>query len=634
RRRKIRCSYGPDSANECTRCLLRGISCVVPRQRDIEPDSEKRTLRERVSKLESLLASLLQKEEGVKRTSLTGVNDVGSEGEDMEEELLVARRAPLIVALEASELLSTRLDGSKNGDRRPGHLAHESCENAAIHRSITDQRNDTHLCDELKSAIPPYEELRATFSRNAHWWDSWHMKTFGANAVSETLSQFFDRSYWTGTVVEMGFLISAFGRHTPANASHYMTLVDHMILANDRYAGTLDGLLLTVFHGKVYLDIGQPHRGFMCNRRGISLAQSLNLHRNYARSKKRSVVWWTLYLGDRFLSVLLGLPYAISDNHFTVTLTQDPNQVGHASRSFAIQLAVLMGRVIDQVHSRNGSKLSEVMDIEDELETLAGTNSKAWWDFSIPSVAGTAVKNDLRERLMCQMQFYLTKVFLHLPYLLKSASSQLYNGSRLIAIDSARGLILRYQALRSSIDSEPLFDCQSLDFVGFMGAVVLLLGTYRSNTLPEDVKLMQKTMKVLQQLAPSQENHLAHQCESTLRALLAICLPDQRHGSSIPSEIHIPYFGVLQVSRPAEVQTSGLAGPSPEPTAPEGPDNEAHSAESAIEVNKYPTGGLPSIEYQGLYNFDYMDWMQGEMVPESADSMPDLGQDWESFLEF
>jgi hypothetical protein len=123
--------------------------------------------------------------------------------------------------------------------------------------------------------MPPAAELREIFSQDTTWWDTWHMKTFGTTVTSETLSQFLDRVYQRGTVVELGFLLSALGRQDPGEATHYLPLVDRLILADDRYAGTLDGLLLAAFHAKVYLDVGQPHRGFLCNRRGISLAQSM-----------------------------------------------------------------------------------------------------------------------------------------------------------------------------------------------------------------------------------------------------------------------------------------------------------------------------------------------------------------------
>jgi hypothetical protein len=130
-----------------------------------------------------------------------------------------------------------------------------------------------HVCGKLRAALPTYEQLKSLFLGDTRWWNAWHSKTFGPSTVWETLPDYLDRVYWAGTVTEMGFLVSAFGRHCPSKAGQCLPLVDRLVLADDRFTNSLDSLLLTVFLAKIYLDIGQPHRSFLCNRRGISLAQ-------------------------------------------------------------------------------------------------------------------------------------------------------------------------------------------------------------------------------------------------------------------------------------------------------------------------------------------------------------------------
>ena len=361
-----------------------------------------------------------------------------------------------------------------------------------------------------------------------------------------------------------------------------------------------------------------------------------NLHHNYAKSSRRSIVWWTLYHGDRSLAILLGLPYGISDKHFTVTITQDPAQVGHASKPFAIQLGMLIGRVIDQVQNRNGPKLSEVMDVEDELLSLAATKSPTWWDFAIPLVADIAVMTDLRERLLCQSQYFLTTMYLHLPYLLKSTSSHLYQGSKETAMDAARQLTLRYRALRSSVAGNPIFDCQSLDFIGFMGAVVLLVGTFHgSGTIPlEDSELIDKTVHVLKQMAATNGNQVASQCGKTLEALLDLCTGGKTRDSPRPKSIRIPYFGVLHVSYTTEfeegrVPTEKKNQPSPALVYSQleaGDQQNAHSE---------PTETPPTIGYEGPYNFDMdIDWTQRDLndMADDLNFLPNLDLDWEAFM--
>jgi hypothetical protein len=248
--------------------------------------------------------------------------------------------------------------------------------------------------------------------------------------------------------------------------------------------------------------------------------------------------------------------------------------------------------------------------------------------------------NDLRERLICQTQYFLTKVYLHLPYLLKGTSSHFYKNSNAIALDSARELLSRYHALRSYVHGTPVFDCQTVDFIGFMAAVVLLVGTRRGPGLPShgDVDLIDKTIQLLLQFGAVRTNQLALQCGSTLRTLLALCLPNRRQESPIPPEIRIPYFGVLRVSSRRELDSPNFAATERQLTSPDGLDMGDDTTIGASQGEDFcglQEGGIPTIAYQGLYSSDYaMDWTQDELfaMPDSLDFMTALDGDWESFL--
>ncbi|KIW86640.1 uncharacterized protein Z519_12765 [Cladophialophora bantiana CBS 173.52] len=624
RRRKVRCAYGPDSAGECARCLARGIRCIVPKPRGTDDASEERkTLRERVADLELLVESLSREKKDIARSAapiVTARDDVTAENSD-DDLAELTRHAPLVAALEASQ---------DTGDFHP-HAGRN------VHFQKSGSTREDAICDQLRAALPSYDELRQCFSGDTRWWDFWHIKTFGADAAYENLPQFLERTYTTGTPIEVGYLVSSYGRHNAAEASQYLPIVDHVVLANDLFASTLDGLLLTVFHAKVYLDVGQPRRAFLCNRHGISLAQIMNLHRNYSNSPRRSAAWWTLYLGDRFLSVLLGLPYAISDDSFVVTYADDTSQVGHATYPFAIRLGLLTSRVIDQVQSRKGPKFSDILDIDDELASLANSMTRNWWDHNIPVDAYSTDMNELRERLICQAQYFLTRTYLHLPYLLKTPTSHLYVSSRLTAIDSAKDLLKRYLALRSHVNDNPIFDCQSLDFVGFMASVILVVGSLCDGGTPlspDDIDLINKTVNVLQVLAGNRVNHLSRQCHKSLAALLVLAHLDNSLSSAAPSRITIPFFGTLYVtserqSRSDSTRTSGQHS-IPSDYTSRHPNTSIGNIHDSDRNRQSPT-----IAYEGIYRFDSdMDCAQDELgtVAESFGFMTDLDQDWESFF--
>ncbi|KAF2176848.1 hypothetical protein K469DRAFT_605751 [Zopfia rhizophila CBS 207.26] len=56
RRRKIRCLFLPGNSHVCSRCSSRGLQCIDQRHAGAgQADDEKKTLRERVARLEALL---------------------------------------------------------------------------------------------------------------------------------------------------------------------------------------------------------------------------------------------------------------------------------------------------------------------------------------------------------------------------------------------------------------------------------------------------------------------------------------------------------------------------------------------------------------------------------------------------
>ena len=171
--------------------------------------------------------------------------------------------------------------------------------------------------------------------------------------------------------------------------------------------------------------------------------------------------------------------------------------------------------------------------------------------------------------------------------------------------------------------------------VGFMGAVVLVMGAIRGTLAPpEDVQLVDKTVQTLEHLASTKENQLADQCRSTLTTLLDICYPEKQLTSEVPSKIRIPYFGTLYVTSVVDRDCHSI--PNLE-QGRDGPDKIPEAPFSAVPQNDFDDffEAGPTIAYRGLYDFDYeMDWIQNEpgAMPDSLDLMGNLDEAWETFL--
>lgn len=169
--------------------------------------------------------------------------------------------------------LSQLLSAPQRPDMPITHLSYSSddLENNLISTWETNKAKQT--CDALRGSIPPFSELMSRLSDRNKWWDHWHQKTFGSTIHRETLTEYAARVYGINNPTELGMLISAFARHTNNDALRYMSVIDKVVIGDDLYAGTVAGLILIAFQTKNYLDVGQPRRAFLCNRRGLNLCQ-------------------------------------------------------------------------------------------------------------------------------------------------------------------------------------------------------------------------------------------------------------------------------------------------------------------------------------------------------------------------
>lgn len=125
-------------------------------------------------------------------------------------------------------------------------------------------------------------------------------------------------------------------------------------------------------------------------------------------------IWWGLYHGDRFLSLLLGLPYGISDSHCDLSMPDFGGEYMHPM-VFVNNVSKLAGRVIDRNQGTAEQSFAWALQLDQELEDLWKKLDPAWLDFS--ELLATPENNaaELRERIMAQIIYHQIRVYLHLP---------------------------------------------------------------------------------------------------------------------------------------------------------------------------------------------------------------------------
>jgi hypothetical protein len=462
----------------------------------------------------------------------------------------------------------------------------------------------------LLSLLPDHDKLMKVCRENGSWWDTWRTKTPGTCGRFTTLVQFAERVLPKGSIGELGTLVLAYGVSLDGEKDtidKYLAMVDRLVTSDDDYAATLEGMECLVLQFKCYADIGQPRRAWLQIRRAIVFAQLMGLHRNHARTPATESIWWSLYQADRFLSLMLGVPYTIHDEHCDLSLP--PPEDGQPARNvgaFVLKISQIAGKVIDRTQSLGEQSYSSALDLDQELEGLKNQLPAGWWDVNAGSLH--VPLPELRERLLMQLCYNQVRVYLHLPFMLKSPGNSRYEFSRAACLDASREMLQLYHELRSG-GSEPLYECKATDFIGFTGSIVLLLGLLgygrfapvRDTAQEEkDWGLIDISMDIFRRASNEKGGKVAAQSYRVLEQLSSVRkkTPEalRQHNTG---KVVVPYFGTISVRTGKIFQHPDDKGKGPASQAPARPHQPQRSTSansknnSSWNIQPSPSGSAP-----------------------------------------
>ncbi|KAF2280874.1 uncharacterized protein EI97DRAFT_389003 [Westerdykella ornata] len=616
RRRKIKCIFQPDSPDVCSECFARGSRCID--QEHANPDivvDHRKNLRERVSRLEALVDSLLeeksertcsQTETSSSRTphlvtrdtfpptphSSEACSAILSEPQPKPQRAASDRghHIPIISAFEDSlNDMKTKLKGRMD---QASPLGKEAPNTVAEHRYTITCKNPEDIMDEgsarfkakrdrakagLLSILPPYDQLLRILNSNDGWWQTWRRKCSGTSEPNQSLGDFATKALADDNIGAIGLVALAVGISSDdeVEAEKYIEAVDRFVMFDDEYAATLEGMECLILKAKWYADVGQPRRAWISQRKGLLYAQLMGLHRQRTASAPHESIWWSLYHGDRFLSLLLGLPYAIQDSHCDLTLPDLGNGPYIAPLIFMNKVAVLAGKVIDRNQSVAEQSFAWALQLDQELEDLWKRLDPAWLEYSelMADIENNAA--ELRERLMAQIVYHQIRVYLHLPFMLKSQTNPRFSFSRNACVNGSREVLRLYQALRTG-EVQPLYECKAIDFIGFTAAVLIVLGLYNfggasGGMAPKDqeadIRLIEISIDIFRRASSEKGGKVALQSAQVLEKMVGRFKSDWANGGGGnpgqcegPTDFVIPYFGTISVRRGGQ---SGPAAPAP-----------------------------------------------------------------------
>ena len=345
-------------------------------------------------------------------------------------------------------------------------------------------------------------------------------------------------------------------------ANNLLTVVDQLALANEDNLASLDGLEALVLRAKSYVNANnQPRKSWLMIRRAISMAQLMDLPRadpgqETAETLRRQRFMGALFERDRFMSLLMGLPYAVDDNFNEKVAKQalhSPADINTQMRALRRMVALVAGKVNDRNSSTLEANESTLSLVQETLDDAASTLPCDWWNVETHS----DVSNDLQsshEHLSTQLWFYQVQSFLHLPLMLRPASDTRFEQSRQICLSSSRNLLRVYHALRQPHLAP--YSSKCVDFQALIAVVLVLLGLLQQGSqdwhhvdagCKEDIDLINTTRQVFETCSMEQGGSVARQGVHMIDSLGAFVAGGERNDFIRTATLFVPYFGTISV---------------------------------------------------------------------------------------
>ncbi|KAF2033837.1 hypothetical protein EK21DRAFT_97953 [Setomelanomma holmii] len=634
RRRKIRCIFQPDNPDVCSECFARGSRCID--QEHANPEvvvDHRKNLRERVSRLEALVENLLDDKTVKSESRSQSVSQADTSSPKATTLYNKDTFPPTPLTSEASSnilsnsqrvpsnrghhipILSVLEDAMNDAEaqaclRDPSRKATlpRQAETADDRYTVTNRHEDDIIDtgdptaysakrEKAKQALiamlPPYDQLSRLLTSNSDWWQTWRRKCSGTSGLDQTLSQFAAHALTSGNIGAIGTVVLSVGICSSEESSgvdKYIEAVDRWVLSDDEYAATLEGMECLILKSKWYADVGQPRRAWIAYRKGLMYAQLMGLHRKRTSSAAHESIWWALFHGDRFLSLLLGLPYGINDSHCDLTMPDlGTGEFMHPSKAIT-KVSQLAGRVIDRNQGIAEQSFAWALQLDQELEDLWKQLDPAWLDYSELLADAESNAAELRERLIGQICFHQIRVYLHLPFMLKSASNPRFTYSRTACLNGSREVLRLYQALRTGT-VQPLYECKAIDFIGFTAAVLIQIGLLNfgmasqhsaPKDIESDIRLIEISIDIFRRASSEKGGKVALQSAQVLEKMMSKFKGGNPDSDECPSksEFVIPYFGTISIKRGNKY----VDHPPPPPTLPPGVIAAAASRSPAMSV--------------------------------------------------
>ncbi|OQD61439.1 hypothetical protein PENPOL_c017G01112 [Penicillium polonicum] len=561
RRRKVRCSFYSPHSNSCDNCARRKTACIP--QGDIQhaPVSISPTRLEATTVSDQDLGLFFKALHQLRRRVEDSLRASASSHADIQRDL----SEPLFVDAPSRSAIRP-VDETQNPET---HLSPQ------IHvESLQPAKNFLALY-EMCSALPSDSDIAGILTTRSQWWVTWR-KSFGlawGEVEDSTLTQFATRALCMENPSLLGSLLLCFAMST-GDYSRYLGPVEHWILADNFSTAheydfqCLMGLGLCLFSAL------QPRRAWLVYRKANALLQLAGIHRSHQRSESLDMIFWQLFGADRWVSLLIGLPYSVADHvcYLSIPPANQSTPVIFHHR----HMVLLTGQVIDCLQSPAGYSFSTVVSVDEEIDKV--TTQLPLHYLSMPHIAACLDADEKSARLYRITEIFQLKTFLYLPLFLQQCDrhkeliqNQNSRHGRNACLSSAQSLLEGYLALYDMQPNTAVVDnsIKLTSFTALAAAVVLFLNLLASAhpttepiadptsplTLETDTMLINRTVAAFKACSEGEPQSLCGQCYTALKELISC---SQILGKGESRKITVPCFGLVEITREKHVPLHSL----------------------------------------------------------------------------
>lgn len=416
---------------------------------------------------------------------------------------------------------------------------------------------------DMCASLPTKHEFDDILDNKSSWWPLYR-DTLGlvwGEEECESLRAFAVQALKAKHPSLIGILLTSLAIST-GDLQKYLPAVERRIVNVDEYAGCEYGLGCLMALGLCYISSLQPRRAWTIYRRANALLQLNGLHVR-RKTEKHELLFWQLFHADRWVSLMIGLPYCISEDFCDVAV-QSMGEISPGTWLYR-QLGLLTGLVIDCLQNVKGPTWTSILRVEERMDEIKAQLPVQYMDLN--DIRTCTDLSDKYTRLYRLIHWHQLRAHIHLPFLLRSGTQERYRFNRECCVEDCRRLLEGYLEI---FDTDPAVAAFGtvLNFTAFVAAVIVLMNVACYQQTPQaqadqDWRMLYRVMDAIKHGGTTDVAGLiCRKCHTALEQLVSSArLPDE---GEIPKRVVLPYFGTLIITKPVSQSVSGRAADQPD----------------------------------------------------------------------